>query len=269
MKMKVYATVVVAVFWFGCGWCAHSGRGVYAQEHVIIVRGEGVYPPNEMLMNGELAGIHIDLIRAVADVLDLRVTFQSLPWKTAIAMLESGQADAITYLNPTPEREQFAIFLDGNTLSEKTFVLVARPDVAALIDSPFDSERLKRFGPIGIRTADNIGPQAARLEGLPRYEADSLPQLITLLRSGELALAVMCWQEVRDHYATTMLMDELTPISPPIYSTKAYIAFSKVRQREDLAQQFARALHHFKQTPHYSRLLHRYQMYPQQALTQR
>ncbi len=264
--MKYYAIAIITGILLGFGMPAHSGIAAYAQENLIIVRDDGMYPPNEVVMNGELAGIHIDLIRTVAEILNLDITFQSLPWKSAIDMLQSGQADAITYLNPTPEREQFAIFLDENTLSEQTFVLLTTPRVASLIESPLDFEQLRQFVPIGIQTAHSTGPQVARLDGLYQYDVDTLPQLITLLRSGRIPLAFVCWQEFHEQYQGTLAMEELVPVYPPIYSTKAYIAFSKVRQHEELAQQFANALHDFKQTPEYGKLLGRYQFYPQQAL---
>lgn len=265
--MTCRMTMLITTLVLGASLSAYAGMTAYAEEHVIIVRDDGIYPPNEIVMNGELTGIHIDLIHTVADTLHLTITFQSMPWKTAIDMVQSGQADAITYLNPTPEREQFAIFLDENTLSERTFVLLATPRVASLLETPTDFEQLRQFVPIGIQTIHNTGPQVARLDGLDRHEVDTLPQLMELLRSGQVPLALVCWQEFHDQYQEdTGVMAEFVPVSPPIYSTKAYIAFSKVRQREDLARQFAKALHDFKQTPEYDRLIERYRSYPQQAL---
>ncbi len=79
--------------------------------------GDGFYPPYDMVIDNTLTGFHIDLINAVADQLQITITFETYPWKRAVEMLKNGKVDAVTYMSKTAEREQFGYFFDGNVLS--------------------------------------------------------------------------------------------------------------------------------------------------------
>ncbi len=48
-----------------------------AESDLLVVRGSGEYPPNEMMVDGKLVGFHIDIINEVAGLLNLKVTFKS------------------------------------------------------------------------------------------------------------------------------------------------------------------------------------------------
>ena len=67
-----------------------------------IVRGNGTYPPNEMIVDNQLTGLHIDLVKEVAVSLGYQVNFESVPWKRALSLIEKGTADAITYISKNP-----------------------------------------------------------------------------------------------------------------------------------------------------------------------
>lgn len=110
-------------FWLLLLWCGHA-----ASQPVVILRGDGHYPPDEMLVNGELSGFHIEVIRAVARQLALEIRFESVPWARAQYMLKNGQGDALSFLAHNKERAQYAVFLPGNILSSIDHYLVYHPD---------------------------------------------------------------------------------------------------------------------------------------------
>ena len=95
-----------------------------AEDTIVVVRGDENYPPNEMLINDKLVGIHIDLTREVAASMNLNINYISVPWKRAVRLVQKGSVDAISYLDKTPEREEFAIFNDGNIISSYNFVFI-------------------------------------------------------------------------------------------------------------------------------------------------
>ncbi|MCP4750928.1 MAG: amino acid ABC transporter substrate-binding protein, partial [Proteobacteria bacterium] len=91
MKRSLLAIMVVVVA-FG-----FDVPGVMAED-VLFARVNANYAPFEMVVDGKLTGLHIELVYATASRLGVNVEFQSLPWKRAIHMVEIGTADAITYV---------------------------------------------------------------------------------------------------------------------------------------------------------------------------
>jgi len=110
---------------------------IYAEEKLVILRGDEDYPPHEMKLNSKLSGVHIDLIRGVAVTLGIKVQFKNRPWKRAVySMQTSNEADAISYVMKTPEREKFLIYLEENILSSAEMAfLILRENQERLIYS--------------------------------------------------------------------------------------------------------------------------------------
>src|SRR5271167_1140492 len=82
---------------------------------------------------GRLTGFHIELVRAVCAELGWPVSFDRVPWQRAQSLLQSGGADAVTYLVHSPEREAYAVFLADNALSESLVELWVRKNRTAAI----------------------------------------------------------------------------------------------------------------------------------------
>ncbi len=78
-------------------------------QELLIVCGDENYPPNEMKINGQLVGVHIDLIKEIAAILKIKVVFGRYPWARAVNMLKTGEADAITYFSRNSERGKIHI----------------------------------------------------------------------------------------------------------------------------------------------------------------
>lgn len=68
-------------------------------------------PPFSMQMpNGDIAGIDVELNRAVLEHLDCKATLHKLPWARALRELELGRLDILPSAFRRPEREKFAHF---------------------------------------------------------------------------------------------------------------------------------------------------------------
>ena len=61
------------------------------------MRGDDDYPPNEMEVDGKLTGIHIDVVRAVAENLGLKIVFKSVPWDRAVEMIQRHQKRYLSF----------------------------------------------------------------------------------------------------------------------------------------------------------------------------
>ncbi len=55
----------------------------------------------------EYSGIDVDLLKDIAERLNVTFTIRRLPWARCLVFMETGQADLITGLAYTPEREQY------------------------------------------------------------------------------------------------------------------------------------------------------------------
>jgi polar amino acid transport system substrate-binding protein len=91
--------------------------------------------------DGQLFGLEIDLVRAMASAMNLKVRFVELPFAELIPALERGEIDlAVAGMTITPERNArvaFAgpYFISGNTLLTRSREL-AETDDSARLDDP-------------------------------------------------------------------------------------------------------------------------------------
>jgi ABC-type amino acid transport substrate-binding protein/CheY-like chemotaxis protein/nitrogen-specific signal transduction histidine kinase len=93
----------------------------------IKVGGDHNYPPYEFInANGEPEGFNIDLIRAVADKLNINIDIQLGPWSETVTALEEGKIDLLAGMFYSPERDQRFNFSPAHSLV--SHVVVAHED---------------------------------------------------------------------------------------------------------------------------------------------
>jgi signal transduction histidine kinase len=87
------------------------------------------FPPYEFINDrNDADGFSVDLLRAVAEVLELQVEFVGGPWQEIREQIEMGQLDASTGMVRTEERERFFDFSSPTVLVEYViFVPVDSP----------------------------------------------------------------------------------------------------------------------------------------------
>jgi polar amino acid transport system substrate-binding protein len=142
-----------------------------------VVRGNENYPPYEFIEKGKLTGFHIDVITMVAKQMKLNIRFESLPWKRALKEIETGTADAISYITPTPTRKAFAIFLDDNVLSHSISGFLALKKNIKHIHYNGDLESLKPYR-IGVQLGYAYGNKFDDTERLKKVKALSVAQMM-------------------------------------------------------------------------------------------
>jgi len=93
LERKLTRTALTIIFLFFCGAAFPGAFGadgsapvpdgsppVRGADPVLVVSGDNAYPPYEFLENGKPAGFNIDLIRAVSEVMGLRIRIELGPW---------------------------------------------------------------------------------------------------------------------------------------------------------------------------------------------
>ncbi len=221
-----------------------------------ILRGEGEYPPHEFHQDMKLVGYHIELIEMAAEYLSIPIEFRDTPWKRGVAMIEHGDADAITFMTRTPEREVFAIFQDDNILSTSVSGLIGLQDSAPSkqYDGTLGSvEHLT----IGIQLGFNYGSEFDAATHIHKVELSSVQKLVSTLKAGRIDLALLTLQEYKlaEHRKQ---VDGIVFLTPAINQFSNYLAFSRARDTESLSVEFARAMKHVKASKAHQQLLEKY-----------
>lgn len=82
----------------------------------MVVAGDHDFPPFEFLENGKPKGFNIDLIRAVAEVMDIEIEIRLGPWNEARQALENGKIDIITGMSFSEKRDLLFDFSVPHTM---------------------------------------------------------------------------------------------------------------------------------------------------------
>ncbi len=195
-----------------CTWLLLLPCAVYSQTELVIARGDGNWPPYEMEVDGQLTGFHIELIRKVANNLEVSISFKSLPWKRAVKMVETGQISAITYIAKTPEREQFVYYSESNILSGTNHYLVKRKHR----DDIVYNGKIEQLEPhtVAYISGFTLGKDFDESTSIHKVEVASSKRVIELIAKQRHDIGVVSVDDLKgmQHQG---LLDELELITPP------------------------------------------------------
>ena len=91
-------------------------RKAQSTTRTLVVVGDADYSPYMFLDNGRPTGFDIELMRALAHVMQTTVQIELLPWAEARARLDRGEVDLIAGMARSPERDARFIFSRPTTL---------------------------------------------------------------------------------------------------------------------------------------------------------
>lgn len=115
-----------------------AGNQLEGKDHSkrrIIARGDYAYPPYEFLdAEGKPAGYTIDLIRAIARIMDLDVEIRLGPWNEVRGDLENGRIDLLLGMYYSPARDRFVDFSHPHTIVHHTIFVRRGSAISSLKD---------------------------------------------------------------------------------------------------------------------------------------
>jgi len=229
----------------------------WAQESIVIVRGDEDYPPHEMMIGDKLVGFHIDLTRAVAATLKIEVNYVSVHWKRAINMVRQGKVDAISYIGKTPERDKFAIFHDDNVLSSTNFAFLILKENQIKFPYSGEIEPFLNDKRVLAQSGFDYG-RNLKLKNFNSMEVRTLKQLVIMLQRRRSDVGITAVGEFKTAYKGTDIIEQFSILHPPFHTMNSYLAFSKARQHEQLAERFGKGMQRFKKTSGYTSIQRRY-----------
>ncbi|MFP4115034.1 MAG: transporter substrate-binding domain-containing protein [Spirochaetales bacterium] len=144
----------------------------------VLVGGDHLYPPFEFLDDdGDPAGFNIDLVRRIAEIMNLDITISLVPWSEARSRLAAGEIDMLAGMYRTEERDRLYDF----TVPHFVATYAVFVPVSSDIDEPADLDDKA----IVVHRGD-LGHDFVVEQGLGRSVilVDDWPDVIEELASG-------------------------------------------------------------------------------------
>ncbi|MEH6459541.1 substrate-binding periplasmic protein [Chitinimonas sp. JJ19] len=230
---------------------------LYAAEPLLVVRGEGNYPPYEMVVDGKLTGAHIELIEAAAHIAGYQLTIQSVAWARALEMTKRGLASAVSFASRTPERESWLLFDEGNVLSTLRFGFFSlKQPNSPTWNGSFTSLHSYK---IGVARAYAYPTEFSSQPGLQKYEQDGgYEALLRTLHNKRVDLIVGGVLEINTSAKQLGYADSIQLLSPTFGATASYLAFGRQSSNSRHAERMAAAFSKLKLDGSYQRILTKY-----------
>lgn len=213
-------------------------------DHPVIITGDIDYPPSSWSDGSTLQGVAIDVLKLAFEELGVETRVISKgPWKRAQSALKYGEADVITSVYRTAEREQYAVYVDEPYLMEKNVIWVMK-------DKPFPFsgwEDLKgKTG--GLLLGNSYGYDWDQLFK-KKLKVETVPNMLPNLKkmeSGRIDYIPFAL------YPGTILVrrhnyqDRVVSLPTPMNSVGLYVAFSKKSSFLHLVQDINEAIIRYK-----------------------
>lgn len=220
-----------------------------------LVLGGEALPPYCFRLGDRSAGLHLDLCATALAPLNLRLSWQPMPWRRALADLESGLLDGVVgatrgNLN---EREVLMAFPD-EPLSWTHNVFVSRRERPLVFDGLFTLRGLR----IAVLNGYQYSPDLMAAAYFQRQPAANHGQSLRMLLAGRVDAALLDIATARHLIAEQGLQSELHIDAAPVAPGRLYLGFSRQRGQARWAAPFSAALRRFKRGPAFTPLLARY-----------
>ncbi len=214
---------------------ALASIGAQASQATTLIMVTEVWPPFRMddaSSPSGFTGIDIDLCLALEKRLGIRIDIQRVPWARALDMMRSGQADLITGIARTSERELFLHYLP-------TSYSVVRP----MFFAPKGQGGLVRsyeelYGKsIGLSTHSAYFPRFNVDAGLNKQSLSTETQILQMLALKRIDLAIGTDPNLSWDIARLGLRDAVEPTAwQPEERTELYLALSRKSSAVNLVE---------------------------------
>lgn len=128
---------IIAVLLFLIVLATGAVQGEVRQNNgkVIVVGGNVNYPPYEFIdKEGNPSGYNVDLTKAIADLMGIKVVFRLGEWNKIRKAFEAGDIDMLQGMSYSPGRAKLVNFVPHTVVSHSIFARQGAPVVSALED---------------------------------------------------------------------------------------------------------------------------------------
>lgn len=190
-----------------------AGTPRQAGSEIITAGSEIDFPPYALTdSDGQADGFSVELLRAVAEAMDLRVSIRTGEWSTVWEALKRGEIDALPLVARSAERAEYAEFTVPHTVTyDSFFVRNGSPSLTSLAEAEGKEiivmrgdaahEELVRHGFHGRPILVASIPEAMRLLASGRHHAVLVSKLIghMVLRDTKLDGVILSGPPLREY----------------------------------------------------------------------
>jgi glutamine transport system substrate-binding protein len=169
-----------------CGTASNS-NGSSGTKEKLVVATDATYAPMELLNDkGEIVGIDIDIVNAIAEAAGFEVEFKNYGWEPLFAAVQNGEVDfAVSSITITPEREETFDFSDSYFVANQLILVPGDSDIESFEDLK-DKRVAVQINTTGHKVVkDLLGNTSSDI-----LAADSMPLAITEMLNGNADAAV-------------------------------------------------------------------------------
>jgi polar amino acid transport system substrate-binding protein len=217
--------------------------------------------PQSYTVNGQQTGFLVDIVKEAFRRAGRPVEIRLLPWARCLSETQHGSIDGFFPAFVTPERQSYLSFSREGLMIEAMSLFVRE---GSPISFDGDLSQLAQWR-IGLVYGTSYGP---RLDGflaqhslVPDEHQGSLQTAIRMLAGGRIDLFPGERQTVIRTAASLGLSDRIVELSPPIEIVPAYLAYTRLRELDQISADIDKSLRSMKEDGFYDTKFHQY--YPQ------
>src|SRR5690554_6179584 len=140
----IFLMLSISVLLFACGGSgdsdsdantdtetSESSEGTDGEITKLVAGTDATYAPMEYMDdNGEIVGIDIDIVNAIAEELGIEVEFKNIGWEPLFPAVENGEVDfAVSSITITEEREQSFDFTEPYYVANQLILVPKGSDI--------------------------------------------------------------------------------------------------------------------------------------------
>ena len=140
------------------------------------------WPPQMVVEDSLCSGIDVEILKIIAERLNIRFDFRPCPWKRCLLDIENGIADITSSLSKTPEREEYMIFIEPPYITNTTIAFYVKKGEGIRIQKYEDLRSLR----IGVTLGDVYFPRFDEDSNLEKEAVDTAIQNFKKLKLGRI-----------------------------------------------------------------------------------
>jgi len=210
---------------------------VFAQPNSILIA-TLEYPPFIYSDGDQVKGPIVDKVKNIFDRLGVEVTIQILPIARGLLMVKNGEVDAYFSLKKTRERERDLLFTN-TPLVQQPFVFFIKNNSKILWNGNLDDVKNYKIGVVSKTSYGMIFDEYVKNGNISNIdEAKSFELNVKKLIAGRVDLVINSYDVGRYLLKKLNSENEVVALDPPVEIINSYLAFTKVRDYSNLAEQF-------------------------------
>lgn len=224
-------------------------------QDIVIKAAYTDWEPYTYTENNDAKGFEIEIFSIIMDKMNIKVEYESLPWKRCLNNLKTGESDVVISMFKTDERELYTIYPEEN-ISRSTCSFFVLESSNVKFNGDYNNIYNDRIGVIlGFNYGDEFSNESNNLQKIDIIDSKSLLDMVSKKR---VHIGLDNRLVIHSLSKKANIENSIRFLEPPVVNDPLYIGFSKKNKLENLCKSFSDELKAFKQTDRYLEITKRY-----------